>query len=124
LLNDPKLSAAMRAAIQPANLRFSSKTRTLGCNINVNGVPANVAFEVLVRFAGHEKSIGSLHCQASSGTTSFGLNGQLDQEPPGSVDLILRSSQAVARQSVDLTQIWSGELVYPNQPVTVMKDGS
>jgi hypothetical protein len=35
----------------------------------------------------------------------------------GAVDLILRSSEAAARATVDLTSIWKGELVYQNVPV-------
>ena len=81
------------------------------------------AFDVYARVAGQEYHLFTMPGRkaVSSGTSSrgagWGFSGRYDGPPVTSCDLILRSNQEVARRTVDLFEIWDGELVYENVPV-------
>ncbi|HMB95693.1 MAG TPA: hypothetical protein VKK61_06605 [Tepidisphaeraceae bacterium] len=116
-IEDPQSDAAIHSAIVPSDIQFHvGQSKSLHCNIGLKSLPYNVALDVFARFNGHEKLVGSVYGNAGSGTV-YSINGAMDEDVPATIDLILRSSEKAASNTVDLTQIWNGELIYPNLPV-------
>jgi hypothetical protein len=84
--------------------------------ISASRPPVPVAFEVLVRTADGEHSLGTMACAAGIA----GGNRTLSNEklpPLSKCDVILRSSEKVARETLDLFEMWDGELIYKDVPV-------
>jgi hypothetical protein len=50
---------------------------------------------------------------------SGSMPGMTFTNKPATIDVILHSSEKAARQTVDLTEIWDGEIIYPNIPLGV-----
>lgn len=88
-------------------------------SINVHTQPSSVdlTFDVFIRADGKETRAAGIYFIKNSGG-GFGTSTTDYPKPlPDHVDLILRSSEAVARGTTNLTQIWKGEIVYENVPV-------
>lgn len=82
-------------------------TGTIDCNSWMDA-----AFDVFARVDGKEYPLGGVSYHLG-GSCGFGTANP----PPGdpkTVDLILRSSETVARQTVDVQEIWEGEIVLKN----------
>ena len=116
-VDDPAAAAAVRAGIKPRDLERRPPNRGLDLMIEVNKVPHNIAFDVIGRAGDTEFPIGTL--AASSGYTgSFGMAGyKVPPLPDDRVDVILRSSEAALRGTVDLFDAWRGEIVFEGLPV-------
>jgi hypothetical protein len=73
----------------------------------------DLAFDILVRAAGLERRLGRMVIRRDGRPVYFWESGY---EGPmvRAVDVILRSSVEAARKTVDITEIWDGELVYPS----------
>jgi hypothetical protein len=123
LINDPKLAGPIQASIQPSQFSLGALDRVrLQAKLKLTSVPANIAFDVIVRFAGHDYNIGSITCKRGAGTEwsiAGSVVGASAITQPTTVDLILRSSEKVGRQTVDQHDAWDGELVYPNVAVSI-----
>ncbi|HZK81273.1 MAG TPA: hypothetical protein VFC46_09410 [Humisphaera sp.] len=97
--------------------------------IQCRNPPVPMAFKVFVTVHGKEYPMGSIHFdKATSSGASWGVNsGKLPPGDTGPVDVILRSSEAVAIQTLDMTQIWKGEViirgVVVRQPPTTRPGG-
>ena len=90
---------------------------SLDGSIQIKKVPANIAFDVFVRFDGNEHLIGSINV-AAGGETTYHVGGNSSiPPPPRVVDIVLRSNPRVALNTVNLDRIWSGELIYKDVPV-------
>ena len=116
----PEHAAALKAAIAPAGLyhgRFGPG-KFYG-RIEVARLPVNVAFDVIIRAGGREYPTGRIARKAWAGAynTSFTGDGPPQRPATGKVDLLLRSSPAAARDTVDMTEFWKGELVYKDVPL-------
>jgi hypothetical protein len=75
----------------------------------------NLAFDVFARVKGKEFPLGSVTFRGS-GIRGFGTH-TLPIGGLRTVDLVLRSNDALARQTIDMNQIWQGELVLRDLPV-------
>ena len=80
-------------------------------SIDVSRSPVNLAFDVFVRTDGVEYKTGTLCVAKDSGRwgTSVFFQGANRRMPK--VDIILRSSTVAARGTIDMTEIWKGEIV-------------
>ena len=83
--------------------------------VHIEKPPMNVAFSVFVRFGGKEFRMGDLAADISTNMGSFIHPSNIGDIPPGKVVVILRSDPAVARKTVDLVEIWKGEIVLDAQ---------
>jgi hypothetical protein len=85
-------------------------------------LPTDIAFDVYARYDGAEHLIGSINATAGTGQTAvseYMVGGATTRPaPPAPVEIVFRSSSKVARNTVDLSEIWQGEFVYPNVPVS------
>jgi len=84
-------------------------------------LPVNGAFDVFARtHDGREYALG--HAYATKGRGgSYGIGvmtqGTRPTTLPTTIDIILRSSPAAAEETIDMTEIWDGQIVIPNVPV-------
>jgi hypothetical protein len=122
VIDDPKLHDLIQSKIQPQRLRLGLHNHWLQGQFNIDGPPANLAFDVIVRVGGQQIDSGIVTCYKGANAMS-GIGSSLGHlnrtSQPTTIDIILRSSEKVARQTVDLHDIWKGELVYPNVPVQI-----
>jgi len=115
---DPKLSAAMRSAIKPDSFSYGTRDKNIEGNIEISGAASNLAYEVFARYGGQEHLLNAVTYVAQTGQASYSVFGQHETAPPATVDIILRPSEKVARETVNLQSYWNQELVYPNVPIT------
>lgn len=125
LVKDPVLIPRLHAAIKPNRFEWrpGSSERDAGRyrldgTIEFGVMPTNVAFDVIARFDGRELRVGGVHVRRGGGTHwGIGSDYRALEKLPPKVDIVLRSSEKVARGTVDLFEIWDGELVYEDVPV-------
>lgn len=120
--------AAVRAAITPREFRWRKVNWNqkaplpveLSGSIEMNPAPANLAFEVIaVAPDGKEHRVGSVTLKKGASTNWHvsGAAGVFGADRPASLDIILRSSESVARGTIDLYDYWKGEVVWERVPV-------
>lgn len=90
----------------------------IGGTIAIEGPPLPACFRVLVRGGGGEYDRG---CVAGrpGGSMHSCVSGKCTGPSFDVCDVILRSDPAGARETVDLVEIWSGEIVLKDVPVTL-----
>lgn len=122
VINDPKLGQQIQASIQPAKFSLDAVRQDFQGDLNITALPANIAFNMFIRVSGREYGIGSL-AFSKGATTDCRIGGAVRginaTTQPTAVDLILRSNEKIGRETVDQHDIWSGELIFPNVPITV-----
>jgi hypothetical protein len=121
---DPKLTAAVRGALVPRGPKPGLTALSLpmtpqGLELSVDGAfpPIDLALDVFLRdSSGREWPVTPIRFHANERMVY-----QTRAVPEGfdsdRVDVILRSNPGAAARTVDLTRIWSGELVYVNRAV-------
>ena len=114
---DPKLAAAMKAAVTPQAFRYSLKDHMLEGTIQFNNPPMNLAYEVIARYGGKEHRVGEVTYHAPAGTSGYSTSGSVPDPPPATADVILRPSEKAAVDTVDIYTYWNQEMVFPNVPV-------
>jgi hypothetical protein len=127
LVERPELGAAVRAAVTVNHVRVDSlRTPDLGgdgvaraaLSVTFNKMPEGVAFDALLRFGDLEVSAGGPVVRKGERTTWM-LQSQ-DFRDPGdpTADVVLRANPRLARETVDVFQIWDGEVTVKGVPVT------
>lgn len=115
---DPAAALKVRDTIRIRNVQ-ATKQGTLLMWIDSYSLPVNVAFSVIVRSdVDADISMGTFSRAAHGGSFLISLAGK----PPRSlradhVQVLLLPSVAAAAQTVDLTEIWDGQIVYDDIPV-------
>ena len=79
--------------------------------VHIEKPPMNVAFSIFMRAGGKEFHMGDLAADTSANTGSFMHLSNIGDIPPGEVAVIFRSDAGVARKTIDLLEIWKGEIV-------------
>jgi hypothetical protein len=114
LVRDPTLRPAMEQGMVLEEMTKSS-ARDARVLVTIAGRqrPVPVAYDVVFRAHGREWSLGSVHFNTGErlGTK---IEGQIDNRSVTSGDIILRPSESAARRSVDITEIWDGEITIRN----------
>ena len=117
LVRDPAMADELRACIEPADLTYGQHgSKDINGQIRITAPPIGVAFDVFARIGEREYSMGGVS-KAKGASTHSHVHTGWEDAPPTSCDIILRSSAKVARRTVDLFEIWEGELVYQNVPI-------
>lgn len=120
LIEDPAAAGAIRQSITIRDLRASDKAYDrLSMTVAIKNPPLNFAFEVIARCNGKDYPIGSVYSNAGE-EHNFGISTR-DFSPGASaskLDLRLRASPTVARDTIDLYEIWNGQLTIPNLSVS------
>lgn len=119
LLDRPDLASLIQSRLKVIEFRYDPPTSPTGngslpTRLDIGTMPENVAFELFARTAdGIEHALGAITVRKGK-STGYHVAGDL---PKGgdvlgnSVDFVFRSSEAVARRTVDMTEIWRGEIV-------------
>jgi hypothetical protein len=116
-INDPKLATAMKAAISLGSFRYGVTNHWIQGTIHFNHVPANAAFDVVARYNGTERSLGSAIANANCGLSDYEVMSQTTPPPPASIEILLRPSEKVASGTVDMLNYWNQEVDFPNVPL-------
>jgi len=119
-IDEPSLRPRLLKAILPSRAEFA---KGLAIDLRVSTVPIGVGFHVYARIKNEEYSLGRISLrQGASNNYSLRPDG-LDTPPvdADTFDLILRSDESAAKQTVDVFRIWQGELVFRDLPMNPKK---
>jgi hypothetical protein len=111
--------ASVLAPLITARLELSNDY--LNANFDTKPLPVDVAFDAFLRIAGKEYKLGGISFTKGQ-PRGYGTGAQAKDFPhplPDKADIVLRSSEAVARTTTNLTQIWKGELVLKGVKIQV-----
>lgn len=116
LVKDPALKPALQAAFRPRGFHRGEEPKELWGEFDIAPLSFNVAFDVIARVGGREYPLNSLTLRHGAlSSTVYG--NAFDAPDTAQVDIILRTSEAAARRTVNLFDAWDGELVFPNVPL-------
>ena len=120
--SDPIMSQKLKRCITPKDIRFANNQAggPFQGTIEIDNPPFNVAFEVFARIGGKEYKVGQVST-AKGKTAICGFRAPDDMPCAESCDIILRSSEEVARHSLDMFDIWQGELVFQDLPIQLLE---
>ena len=116
MIENPTLKQQLQNCITPERFAFRGSPNELYGTIEFTKVPVNVAFEILASIGGKEYRLSSLNISQGR-STQWCIASYEDIPQAESCTIILRSSEKTARGTVDLFDIWDGELLYENVPI-------
>lgn len=119
LVPDESLHAVMERAIAIDRLFVQGGGGThssYDISFKLTNLPANIAMQMSWRAGDREWPVGKITVKAgyNGGHSTGGMTERFDADH---VDVILRPSLDAAKATIDLTEIWDGEIVIPNVPV-------
>jgi hypothetical protein len=121
LIKAPSLREQLRGCLRQFKLSVrQDEPQHSNCSlrVKVDALPIGVAFDVYLRTGSRDQRVSQLRMPAGK-RTSYSMGFTFSTPLPESVDVILRSNTAIARDTVDVLEIWDGELVFEN--VSVVK---
>lgn len=126
-ITDPAQRQPVENCMVPADFRFrrDKQGTDLSGSLKVTSPPVSLAFQVAFRINGKEYPASSISVPRGSSTSwSVGKwwhEKEMADAPDSvsTVDIILRGSEEVARNTVELSEFWGGEIVYKDVPVQV-----
>lgn len=128
LVADTELAEDIRSALQvntpkamlPFNPPSAGRTVLITTGMQWFGtLPIDVAFEVYARKGTNRWYLGRTALRKSpvDNYNFSSIDASIVPREYGLVDIVLRSSTAAARETVDIFEIWDGELVFKNVPL-------
>jgi hypothetical protein len=124
LRRSPDLDALIERSVRPRDVRISPSSKegmpnVLECDIEVDALlPIGLAFDVRAEFGEHSLRMGLMDVSPGLNTQyARGVRADLPDQLPDTVNLILKASKEAAERSVDLFEIWDGELRFENVKV-------
>ena len=127
IINAPELKDTIRKAITVSKCVLKKKNWYYQPDmlVKVDDIPVPVAFEVYWRVGEKEWLVNNLSATKSPTiVTSHNRPIQTNDFPLDAthVDVIFRSSTAVAEKRIGFERIWQGEIVFPNQPLEIIEN--
>ncbi|NOX58950.1 MAG: hypothetical protein GXP29_08850 [Planctomycetes bacterium] len=122
---DPALREQLLDCFNPQDFRLDR--HVLGGTVATEILPIDVAFDVIVRVNGEEISENSFSGLRGEDPILRAFSWQYEKpliqegDSLESIDLILRSNEKLARESVDMLEPWQGELIYKDVPIEVIE---
>jgi len=121
LMVNPAMADKLRASMKPNDFQYNiwNPGEIFG-SIEIEGLPVNIAFDVFARYNGNEYPLGQIAVAAGArgiGTRCDSEVGKSLPKPPATIDIVFRTSPKAARTTLDLYQIWDGELVFSGVPI-------
>jgi hypothetical protein len=118
-VDDPTMAGTLRASISPAGLAVDGDRGQLRLRIATRTLPADIAFDVFLRSAdGAERKLGALIAAKGTSTEELLWTGGTLNPVPVAARIVLRSNEYLVRRTLDQFELWKGELVYDDVPVT------
>jgi len=122
LFDDPAMAAKIATCVKPLDFKYNMwHPGQLYGALEVLPVPVNVGFDVFARYDDVEYPVGRVTMAAGALRDGFRCDSELKKylpKPPPTIDLVLRSSPKAARATLNLYQIWNGEIVIRDVPIT------
>ncbi len=117
LVDNPQLAEQIHDCIDIRKLNASqSMAGHISVDMSIAPLPTNVAFDVIFRMDGRETAEGGFTRRQGEPLQNTFYHVQYNGVLPKTLDLILRSSEKRARETVDVFEIWNGELIFENIP--------
>jgi len=111
LTDRPELAELIKKSIRIEQLS-KKPDGSYDMQVHIEKPPMNVAFSVFVRFGDKEYRFGDIAGDTSANMGSYMNPGKdVGNIPAGKLAVIFRSDPQVARKTVDLVEIWKGEIV-------------
>jgi hypothetical protein len=112
-VENPELATKLRQALSVRLLSrrglLDTADTMIGCEIDP---PVALAFDMFIRDAGQEKRIG-VYAFRSQQTGNVVTRDRITLAAGHTVDVVLRSSAAVAESQIGIEEYWVGEIVIP-----------
>jgi hypothetical protein len=122
IIDDPTLHNPIQSKIYPRRFTIGLHNGYLQGDVKIDSPPADLAFEAIGRLGDRQISLGSIVCKNGT-NVDYGIGGFAKNLLPGSqpaaIDLILRSSEKVGHQTIDLHDMWKGEIIFSNVPLQI-----
>ena len=110
LTDNPQVAELIKKSLRIE--RFTKKPDgSYELGVHIEKSPINVAFSVFARAGGKEFRMGDMAADTQTNGGTFMHPYNIGDIPAGKVTLIFRSDPAVARKTIDLVEIWKGEIV-------------
>jgi hypothetical protein len=130
MVPDPALAEGIRAATS-IHIQRRGKSSVPAIHVQFRSPPENVAFAVSVRIDGKEVSLEGdrnwprnfVSCGKGKSDGEWVFWDDLDRITATRADVILRASGRAARATVDLFEIWDGELIFKDVPIRAPEGG-
>lgn len=117
LRRSPDLDAVIERSVRPRDVLIDRGSKegmphVLVCDIEVDAkLPIGLAFDVRAEFGEQSLRMGLISVSPALNTQHrWRVCGNLPGQSPDTVNLILKASKEAAARSVDLFEIWGGEL--------------
>jgi hypothetical protein len=121
--HSPEVQARMERGIVVRQLVWIADGATLRVELGVKGVPIDVAADVIVRAGGREwRARTTVNRNGGWGRASAVVTG-VDRIDAPRADVIVRGSAEAAADTLDMTRVWGGELLFKDVPVTTSEVG-
>ncbi len=124
----PGLKEQMAKLIKVDQLRVISARKTeeseIALDVRINladgpaadPLPIGVAFDVIALVDGTEYQLGHVSRKQGPGINT-GFTGALPDLEGDTIDILLRANRDIAKRSIDIYEIWDGELLFENVKV-------
>ena len=117
LIDDPALKPKIKRAVTIDAFDRNPATGEFVLILDIDKPPASIAFDLFARADGKEYALGSIELPKGSQSKFYPSRVPLQSVTASRFDLIFRSSEPAARRTIDLFEIWSGEIVLENVKV-------
>lgn len=114
VISDPSLRVAVERAVKVK--RIGVERGHLYTEYSVGG-PVGLSYEILMRSGGEEVKIGGFTWQPRSLVVGHGSYAILKDPPPPTADIIFRPNYQYPLKTIDIFEIWDGEIVYKDVPI-------
>lgn len=113
MVEDGDVHAKLHNAITVNRVSLLSNSSDLNVRLTCRTLPVNVAFEIIGRVGDQQFPIGTM-ALGKGRDMGYGLHARPTKpvKPGEPITIILRSSDSVARRTVDIYEAWKGELAY------------
>jgi hypothetical protein len=89
----------------------------LNTQYNISNPPFGLAYRVVMRAGGRETPIGGYTWHPGLSYRGFGNFAMLKETPPKTIDVIFRPDAGYAARTIDIFDIWDGEIIFHDIPV-------
>jgi hypothetical protein len=112
------MAEAIRSVVK-LRVRLRGASMSPYVYVRIDRPPVNVAFEVSLRRGEGELKLkqGWIACDKDGYKFALLHSDDIEALGGGTVDVVLRASGVAARRTMDLFEIWDGELVFKDVPV-------
>lgn len=118
LVKQSKLCAVIQRGIDMPAAEWHRSSRTLFVGLRIRPPPVDIGFDVYAKFTGHEWLLGHYARTAAARWDYPDFLQSALPKPPAKIELIFRASRKAAADSLDVYEIWDGQLDLKDVSVT------